>query len=145
MDWSSLDFGWRVVIAVVVGGFANFFLGALWYALLFQKAWIKATGRTTEEIHQDGGPGFSMVLTLLGGIATTFVLGIFYQWGNGTTLLDGLMTGLVLGLGISVWERLKTAVYNVDNRVQPWALFAVDAGYNVCGLALAGLVYALIA
>ncbi len=145
MDWSSLDFGWRVVIAVIIGGFANFFLGALWYAVLFQKPWVKATGRTVEEIHQNGGPGFSMALTLLGGIVTTLVIAILYQWGGGSTLLDGVLTGLMLGLGISIWERLKTAVYNVDNRVQPWALFTIDAGYNVCGLALAGLVYALIA
>lgn len=144
MDWSMLDFSWRVVIAVIVGGLANFFLGALWYGFLFQKPWVEATGRTSEEIHKDGGPGVSMALTLLGGIVTTLVLAIVYQWAGGATLLDGVMVGLMLGLGISVWERLKTAVYNVDNRVRPWALFSVDAGYNVCGLALAGLVYALI-
>ncbi|MEX2320368.1 MAG: DUF1761 domain-containing protein [Saccharospirillum sp.] len=145
MDWSFLDFSWRVIIAVIIGGFANFFLGALWYALLFQKPWVKATGRTIEEIQQDGGPGMSMALTLLGGIVTTLIIALLYQWSGGSTVLDGLIVGLTLGLGLSVWERLKTAVYNVDDRVQPWALFTVDASYNVCGLALAGLVYAMIA
>lgn len=145
MDWTVLDVNWRVVIAVLMGGFANFFLGALWYAVFFQKPWVEATGRTLEEINKDGGPGLSMVLTLLGAVISTLVLAVVYQWGGGSTVWDGLVAGLILGLGMSVWERLKTAVYNVDDRVHPWAMFSVDAGYNVCGLALAGLVYALIA
>lgn len=145
MDWSSLEFSWRVVLAIVAGGIANFLLGALWYALLFQKPWTQSTGRTAAEIQGSGGPGAIMLLTLLGGVVTTVVLAMVYQWAGGSTLLDGLVIGLVLGLGISVWERLKTAVYNVDERVHPWRMFRIDAAYNVCGLALAGVVYALIA
>lgn len=145
MDWSSLDFGWRVVLAIVAGGVANFILGALWYALLFQKPWVQSTGRTAEEIQSTGGPGAGLGLTLLGGIATTLVVAIVYQWAGGSTVLDGLLIGLVLGLGVSFWERLKTAVYNVDDRVRPWAMFRIDAAYNVSGLAVAGVVYALIA
>lgn len=145
MDWSSLEFGWRVVLAIVAGGVANFMLGALWYALLFQKAWIQSTGRTAEEIHSSGGPGATMALTLLGTLSTTLVLAIIFQWVGGSTVLDGLVIGLLLGVGISFWERFKTAVYNVDDKVHVWAMFRIDAAYNVCGLAVAGMVYALIA
>ena len=145
MDWSSLEFSWRVVLAIVAGGVANFLLGALWYALLFQKPWIQSTGRTAQEIHGSGGPGAIMALTLLGAIATTVAVAMVYQWAGGRTVLDGLLVGLVLGLGVSFWERLKTAVYNVDDKVNIWAMFRIDAAYNVCGMAVAGMVYALIA
>lgn len=144
MEWSSLDFGGRVLLAVFAGGIANFLLGALWYALLFNKPWVAATGRTVEEFKATGGPGPSMALTVVGGVVTTFVLAMLYQWSGASSVMDGVLTGLVLGLGISVWERLKTAVYNVDERVEVWTLFSIDAAYNVSGLALAGAVYALI-
>ena len=52
--------------------------------------------------------------------------------------------GLLLGVGVAFWERLKTAVYNFDEKVHAWKLFAVDAGYAVSGMALAGLIFGLI-
>lgn len=143
MNWDTLEFGWRVWVGIAVGGLANFMLGALWYMALFQKPWAAATGRSPEEFGD--GPGPVMLLTLVGAVASTFVLALVYQWAGGLGVVDGLLIGALLGIGIAAVEGMKKAVYNFDDRTRPWALFAVDGGYAVAGLMLAGAVYGLIA
>ncbi len=143
MTLEGIEFGWLHLLAIVAGGLANFFLGALWYMTLFGKRWMDAIGRTPEDF-QDASPGAGMLLTLGGCLVTTAVLALVYAWAGGETLLDGLAVGAILGAGVAAMEGLKAAVYNVDERVKPWALYAVNASYAVCGLMLAGLVYAVI-
>lgn len=58
--------------------------------------------------------------------------------------MDGITVGIILGAGVAAMEGMKVAVYNFDERVKPWLLYAVNGSYAVCGLALAGAVYALI-
>ncbi len=145
MEWSSIDFGLTVWLGILLGGVANFAIGALWYALLFQKPWVAATGRTKEEFKAMGGPGAIMAWTLVGAVVSTAVIAVLYQWSGAQTLWHGLVVGLILGAGVSFWERLKPAVYNVDDRVDVWRMFWIDASYNVTGMAVGGLVYALVA
>ena len=143
MTLGMMEFGWWSLLGILLGGLANFFLGALWYMKLFSKSWLEATGRTSEEF-KDGSPGAGLVLTFGGCVATTAVVALVYGWAGGETLLDGLVVGLILGAGVAAMEGMKAAVYNFDERVKPWALYAVNGSYAVCGLALAGVVYALI-
>ncbi len=125
------------------GGFANFMIGGLWYTKLFNKPWLEATGRSPEEF-ADGASGPGTLLTLGGCFVTTVVFAIVYQWGGGQSVLDGLAVGVLVGAGVAAMEGMKAAVYNLDERVRPWALYAVNGSYAVCGLAFAGAVYALI-
>lgn len=37
MTLEILEFGWLNLIGIIVGGLANFMLGALWYMKLFSK------------------------------------------------------------------------------------------------------------
>jgi hypothetical protein len=143
MALATLDFGWLNLVGILVGGFAYFMLGALWYMKLFSSRWVEATGRAPEDFEGDG-PGAGMLLMLGGCFVTTAVVAIVYQWGGGATILDGLAVGILLGVGVAAVEGMKAAVYNFDDRVKPWALYAVNGSYTVCGLALAGLVYGLI-
>lgn len=110
---------------------------------LFSKHWIEATGRTPEDF-KDASPGVGMLLTLGGCIVSTAVLALVYWWAGGATVLDGITVGIILGAGVAAMEGMKVAVYNFDERVKPWLLYAVNGSYAVCGLALAGAVYALI-
>lgn len=144
MTLDTIEFGWRNIIGIAAGGGAYYFLGALWYMKLFAKRWIAATGRTPEDF-QDASPGAGMLLTLGGCFVSTAVLALVYHWAGGSTILDGLAIGAMIGVGIAAMEGLKPAVYNFDERVKPWALYAVNAPYAVCGLTLAGAVYAAIA
>jgi len=143
MTLEMLEFGWLNLAGVILGGLANFMLGGLWYMKLFGRRWVEATGRDPEEF-KDGSPAVGMLLTLGGCFVTTGVLAMVYQWGGGETVLDGLAVGVILGAGVAAMEGMKAAAYNFDERVRPWALYAVNGSYAVCGLSLAGVIYALI-
>jgi hypothetical protein len=143
MSLEAVDFGMRSIVAIVAGGVANFMLGGLWYMALFSRRWVAATGRTPEDFEGES-PGAEMLLTLLGCFVTTAVLAVVYQWGGGETVVDGLLVGALLGVGVAAMEGLKPAVYNFDERVRPWSLYAINGSYAVCGITLAGVVYALI-
>ncbi|RUO26529.1 hypothetical protein CWE09_07425 [Aliidiomarina minuta] len=143
MTLDMIECSWLNIVAIIAGGLAYFMLGGLWYMKLFSKRWLDAVGRTAEDF-KDGGAGATMLLTLVGCLVTTAVLALVYGWAGGETVLDGLVIGCILGAGVAAMEAMKGAVYNVDERVKPWALYAINGAYAVCGLMLAGLVYALI-
>lgn len=138
-----VDMGVRSVVGIVVGGLANFMLGGLWYMALFNKRWLAATGRTAEDFEGESSAS-GMILTLIGCVVSTAVLALVYQWAGGSSVLDGIIIGLILGVGIAAVEGMKKAIYNFDTRVKPWALYSVDVSYSVLGMVLAGAVYALI-
>ncbi len=141
MTLESIDFGTRTLLAIVVGGLAYYMLGALWYMALFADKWVAATGRSKEEIRPAGA---EMLYTLVGSILVTAALAFAFQWGGGTTVIDGAVVGLIFGVGIAATEGMKVAVYNVDERVQRWTLYGINTLYAVLGMMLAGVVYALI-
>lgn len=144
MTLEAIAFGWFDLLGILLGGLAYFFLGAAWYTKLFGKRWIAATGRTPEDF-KDESPGLGMLLTFGGSVVTTAVLALVYGWAGGNTVVDGLAVGGILGAGVAAMEGMKAAVYNFDERSRPWALYAVNASYTVCGITLAGAVYALVA
>jgi hypothetical protein len=144
MTIELVEFGWRNILGIIAGGLANFILGGLWYMILFSKRWIEATGRNPEDF-KDASPGGGMLLTLGGCIVTTAVVALVFWWAGGSTPLDGIIVGVILGAGVAAMEGMKTAVYNFDDRVRPWMLFSINGSYAVCGITLSGLVYGLIA
>ncbi|HMS79171.1 MAG TPA: DUF1761 domain-containing protein, partial [Burkholderiaceae bacterium] len=79
---------------------AGFFLGFIWYSLLFGKRWMKELGRTEEELKKAGGMGRIFGTTLV----LTFVmgLGLAMIWHTedltSLTWSVGLMHGLLIGL-----------------------------------------------
>lgn len=143
MNIEMIDLSVRGLVGILAGGFASFMLGGLWYMLLFNKRWLAATGRTAEDFEGESSAS-GMILTLLGCFVSTAVLALVYQWAGGSSVLDGIIIGLILGVGIAAVEGMKKAIYNFDTRVKPWALYSVDVSYSVLGMVLAGAVYALI-
>ncbi|MGY6518780.1 MAG: DUF1761 domain-containing protein [Lysobacteraceae bacterium] len=144
MTIETFAIGWSGLAAILAGAFAYFMLGAAWYMKLFATPWLRATGRSVEEF-DEGPKGSALVLSLLSCLVATAVLLLVYRLAGGDGPLHGLAAGLLLGVGVAAMERMKTAVYCFDRRVSPWLLFAVDAGYAVCGMALAGVLVGLIA
>ena len=51
----------------------------------------------------------------------------------------------MIGIGVAAMELLKTVVYNFDTRARQWSLYAINAGYAIVGLVIAGAVYSLFA
>jgi hypothetical protein len=143
MDFETLDFGGGEYLGILVGAIAYFALGALWYTVLFGERWRAATGRTREEF-PNASPAW-MALSFLAGIVTTAVVAALYTWSAGDGIGDGILAGAVIGIGVVAMEFLKNVVYNFDTQQRPWPLYAINAGYAVVGLVLAGAIYSLFA
>jgi len=95
-------------LLAVAGGVAYFLLGWLWYALIFQKAWMAASGRTMEDMQ--GSPSVLMALTFVGGIVTSVVVAFLYEWAGGDGVVDGVAAGAIIGIGVVAMEGLKAVV-----------------------------------
>jgi hypothetical protein len=121
-------------LAVFVSTVAFFILGWIWYDLLFGHAWMAMTG------HAQTAAG-SMTGVFAGG----FLLSWFLAYVIGVALADttnpnparhGAEFGIFMGLG--VFGSMLGMMYLYEGR--PFALWAINAGYVVVGMAMMGYI-----
>jgi hypothetical protein len=129
------DLNW---LAVVVAAIAYFALGMVWYAeYAFGRAWQRASGWDLSPPEKIG------VTTLVVPLATCFVLTLVTAMigaASGTdTIMEGILLGLVIGVGIALPVRFVTGSYDMT-KPAPLTFAAIGAGYHVVGLALAGAI-----
>ncbi len=119
------------ILAVV----AFFALGGLWYSLLFAKQWMAEMGMKKEDMK---GGGKSMFFALLPNLVMVLALAYFVH----VTATHGAWRGFYLGLKLGVGFIVAQAVLNNFFQKGNWKLVAIDSGYAVAGLALAGAILA---
>lgn len=121
-------------VAVLVSAIAFFLIGALWYAALFGHQWMAITGTT-------GKPASEMTSTY----AITFVLAWILSYAIAMTLADsarpgtlrrGVELGIMMGIGVFATMSLMDCLYEG----RPLALWLIDTGYVVVGMAVAGAI-----
>ena len=129
----SLDINWP---AVLVAAVATFVLGGLWYGPLFGRIWRAAEGQPEPQPnakHPAFVYGFSFVLMLIAAAVLAVAL------GPAPAVQRSVTVGLVIGAG---WIATSFGV-NYLFASRRFALFAVDAGYNIVLFALMGLIIGL--
>ncbi|MGM0837884.1 MAG: DUF1761 domain-containing protein [Bacillota bacterium] len=119
-------------IAILVAALSAFFIGGIWYSLLFGKLWMKLHGFTEEQLKKTAGKVFggSFVLALI----ISFFLAMFI--GPDSTGVFGLIAGFMAGaffvaaaLGITyLFER------------RPLVLFLLDGGYHIVTFSVMGYI-----
>jgi hypothetical protein len=125
-------------LQIFVAGLAAFMLGALWYSpVLFAKQWMAAHGFTMDDVAkmQKQAPkayGISFVCML--GIA--FALSCLMSMMGWTGWKAGLHLGLFCWAGFALTLGLIAHVY--ANR--KFAVFVIDAGYQLVYMAIMGLI-----
>ena len=119
-------------LAVVVAALAAFPLGMLWYGPLFGKAWMAATGVTTEQ-GRAANPfrlyGTVLLLNLVGCTSLAMFIGAG-DWRFG--LFAGFMTGatfVAMGLGVTYLFEFRT--------LRHWL---INAGYMTVYFGIAGTI-----
>ena len=128
------DMNW---LAVAVGTLAFFAVGALWYGVLFGKAWQRETGVT--ERPRGAGVARVMGLTLLAEFVVVLTLGHMFAFlhpGNHAKMMIATGIGLALmspAIGIDYVHQGKSLT-----------LFLIDASHFVVGMAVVGLVFVLL-
>ena len=121
---------WLAIAAATVAGF---FIGFLWYALLFDAMWMDLTGITPEMIE-----GTSMAMTMGLTILVTFIAawGLAVLIGKAPSASNGMMTGAFVSLFFVATMLAQNYVYSLN----PLGLWLLDAGFVVVMFAVMGAV-----
>jgi hypothetical protein len=122
-------------LAVVVAAITYWFLGALWYALLFSKPWM-ALEHVTDEQARSMNPVLPYVITFLLNLLIAFVLAQLCLWRSATTAARGAALGILLWVGFIGPITYTTYMYEM----RPWQLFAINQFYPLVGLCLMGAI-----
>ncbi|WP_343080463.1 DUF1761 domain-containing protein [Ostreiculturibacter nitratireducens] len=128
------------IVSVIVAAAAAYAFGAFWYMKL-SRQWVAAAGIAVDA---DGRPmNRSITPFVIAAIAMLVVAGmirhIFSMSG-----VDGVIPGLVAGLGLGAFIALPWIVINYAYADRPKALTFIDGGYAVLGCAIIGAVIGLI-
>jgi hypothetical protein len=118
--------------AVLVAAMIQWFLGALWYSLLFAKPWTALTGRTEGE--RPKGAVAAMAVSFLGGLILSFVLAHFVFWAEASTFGWGAFIGFLCWLGFVAAPLLSETMHEKRS----FELFAINAGYWLFALLISG-------
>lgn len=128
LDVFSLNY-----FAILVTTVVTFGIGAVWYTVLFGKAWQKETGLTDKQI-QEG----NMVLTYGGSFVCFLLINVFlaslFKQIQPENWIQGALTGLQAGLLVS----LTTLTINYLYQYRSWKLWLIDGGYYVVLMVVGG-------
>lgn len=105
-------------LGIVVATAVAFFIGFLWYGLIFAEKWMALTGVTDES----GGDPIWMML----GLVQTFVTMVGLGWFIARDGAAGWMGGLKIGLVAGVCFALMTSAYGFIYQTSPMGLLPID-------------------
>ncbi len=124
-------------LAIAVAAAAYFMLGALWYSVLFGKAWIKATGIDVNNPDAKKGAGALMFFTFILEFVICIGMAILvYRLG----LWDGFMSGIKLGLLTGICFCSIVICISYMYQMKPKALSIIDSGYHLVGNIIAAVI-----
>ncbi len=117
--------------AVLLAAYSSFVIGGVWYSALFAKKWQKLTGLKEADLKADMGKVFagSFILSLVMAVNLAIFIG-----DEGMSF--GLMAGFAVGFG---WIAAALGINYLFER-RSFALFAINAGYNIVAASLMGLI-----
>lgn len=126
-------------LAVIVGAVIYFALGALWYSpLLLGRQWQRSIGWDPER--QPPEVKVATYLVPFGAyLVMAVAVGLLAAATETDTIGEGVVLGLVLGLGLSLMHTLVDASFD-PNKPQPWAWFAINGAYHAAGLLIVAVV-----
>ncbi len=121
-------------LAVFLAALSAFFLGFLWYSVIFAKPWQKLIGMKNESAAGTPNLGRLLLGSFILEIIMAFNLAAFI--GPEADWIFGLGAGLAAGLG---WVSLAYGVtYMFEGK--PFKLWLIHAGYNTVVFAVMGLI-----
>jgi len=130
------DLNW---LAVIVGAVIYFALGALWYSpMLFARPWQRSIGWDPDRTPPEMKPT-TYVVPFLAYLVMAVAVGMIAAAAGSDTLADGIVLGLVLGIGLSLMHTLVDATFD-PNKPQPWTWFAINGSYHALGLLIVAVI-----
>jgi hypothetical protein len=123
-------------LAVVLAAMAFFAVGAIWYSVLFGKAWQRALGLGDEQLK--GGANMALIYggAFLCELVVAWLLG--HMFARTAPSPRGMMM-IAAGFGIGVMTPAIGINYLFQRK--PLTLFLIDAGHFVAGSVAMGAVF----
>ena len=125
------------LFTIILAGLAFFVVGALWYGVLFGKAWQKAAGLDDAEVRS-------------GNMLKIFGLTLLFELLIATVLAHQFaMTGasdraiMMISVGFALGVMIPAIGINYLYLRKSGALFLIDAGHFLLGMTAMGAVFAL--
>lgn len=139
MDFDVLgDLNW---IAVIVAGLAYYFLGAIWFMpAVAGKTWMRSIG-WDPQAEPPKMTAKTFVGPLVAYIVAAAALGMIARTAGLTSVGDGLVLGLVAGIGLAGMILYVTAVFDPKSP-EPMTWFGVSFAYHFVGILLASVIVA---
>jgi hypothetical protein len=132
------------LLAVVLGAAAFFMVGALWYTVLFGKAWQRETGYADEVIAAGPKPGQNP-RWLIFGLCFAFEMLVSLMLGHNiarTSPAPHVIMMMAVGFGALLM--VPAIGINYLYQMNSGKLFAIDAGHLIAGCAAMGAVHMLL-
>jgi hypothetical protein len=132
-------------LAVILAALAYFVIGAAWYAPpVFGRAWA-AAGGLPDQREAGGSPSPAIyVVPLIGSLLSAIALGMIAVASATDTTGEGLVLGLVVGIGFALAIAFVTATFeSTKPNAMVWG--AINGGYHLVGNLAAGAIIGLMA
>jgi Protein of unknown function (DUF1761) len=123
-------------LAIIAAGVAYFLLGAIWYSFIFKHAWIKHSGVNVNDPNMKKGMAQTMIASLVLMIICSLGLALLLGKIVSTSWMSGAKLGLLAGVCFSATAICISYLYEK----RPWMLHFINAGYNVAGCVIAGII-----
>ena len=120
---------------VLAGAAAFFAVGALWYGALFSKPWQRAAGLSNTQMR-------SRNTAMIAGLAFAFEMLIaMVLWHLLVRTDPPAFVVMMMAVGFALGVMIPAVGINYLLLRKPLALFAIDAGHLLAGMAMMGAVF----
>jgi hypothetical protein len=114
-------------IAILVATVVNFFVGFVWYSVLFKNPWAKEMGMPTDA----QPPAGAMVRGLVMGFIGNFLMAYVFSHNNAGMDKMSMMGNIMSAAGFTwLGFYLPVDLNTVAWEGKSWKLFAINTGYH---------------
>ena len=132
--------------AVIVAALAHFFIGWLWYSVLFMKPWLKEMGldKLTPKQRKEGMKEMpkSMAINFVTLVITAWVLVYVIQYAEAFYKMTGALAGVQAACWIWLGFFATTLVNTVIWEKKSWKLYGINVSHHLAGLLAMGAILA---
>ncbi len=125
-------------LAILLCAVAAQALGALWYMVLWGKAWVAARGYTDEDLAASSNAGYAIAFVCV--LVEAYILSRVLDWVGASGWIDGLILGIVIWVGFVATTMATQAAFNPRPSPKAWL---IESGYQLKVLAVSGIILGL--
>ena len=131
-------------IAVIVAAVAHFFIGWLWFSVLFMKPWMKEMGldKLTPKQRKEGMKDMpkSMAINFGTLLVTAWVLSYVIVYAGAFYKATGIQAGIQSAVWVWLGFFATTMVNSVIWEKKSWKLYGINVSHHLAGLLAMGII-----